>query len=65
MTLDVYAHLAQRAPRDNGTGFDRLLTQARDELDMPSCGRSLCKDRFAAGRTDLQAVRSNGYRHGA
>jgi integrase len=25
MTLDVYAQLAQRAPRDNGTGFDRLL----------------------------------------
>jgi integrase len=55
MTLDVYAQLAQRAPRDNGTGFDRLLAQARDTLDMPSCGGGLCKDRSVARWADLQA----------
>jgi hypothetical protein len=55
MTLDVYAQLAQRTPRDNGTGFDRLLAQARDTLDMPSCGGGLCKDRSVARWADLQA----------
>jgi integrase len=30
MTLDVYAQLEQRAKRDHGTSFDRLIRQARD-----------------------------------
>jgi integrase len=32
MTLDVYAQLEQRIQRDHGTGFDRLVRQARAQL---------------------------------
>jgi hypothetical protein len=30
MTLDFYAQLEQRAKRDHGTSFDRVIRQARD-----------------------------------
>ena len=33
MTLDVYAQLEQRVQRDHGAGFDRLVRQARAQLD--------------------------------
>jgi integrase len=33
MTLDVYAQLEQRLARNHGTGFDRLVRQARAQLD--------------------------------
>jgi integrase len=33
MTLDVYAQLEQRVDRSHGTSFDRLIAQARDQLD--------------------------------
>ncbi len=33
MTLDVYAQLEQRVHRDHGTGFDRLVRGARDQLE--------------------------------
>ena len=33
MTLDVYAQLEQRVDRSHGTSFDRLISQARDQLD--------------------------------
>lgn len=32
LTLDVYAQLEQRVLRDHGTGFDRLVRQARAQL---------------------------------
>jgi integrase len=32
MTLDVYAQLEQRIQRDHGTGFDRLVREARAQL---------------------------------
>jgi integrase len=33
MTLDVYAQLEQRVQRDHGMGFDRLVRQARTQLE--------------------------------
>jgi integrase len=36
MTLDVYAQLEQRAHRDHGENFDRLLYRAHAELDVVS-----------------------------
>ncbi len=33
MTLDVYAQLEQRVQRDRGRSFDRLVLQAREQLD--------------------------------
>jgi len=35
MTLDVYAQLEQRIPRHHGINLDRLLHNARDQLDLP------------------------------
>jgi integrase len=35
MTLDVYAQLEQRIQRNHGTGFDRLVRQARTQLGDP------------------------------
>jgi hypothetical protein len=32
MTLDVYNQLQQRAKRDHGRSFDRLMREARTEL---------------------------------
>jgi hypothetical protein len=32
MTLDVYAQLEQRVQRDHCAGFDRLVSQGRDQL---------------------------------
>ena len=36
MTLDVYAQLAQRAPRDHGRGLDALLVRVPHEADEPT-----------------------------
>jgi len=33
MTMDVYAQLQQRAKRDHGASFDRLMHDARDQLN--------------------------------
>jgi len=33
MTLDVYAQMQQRAKRDNGTKFDKLIRGAREQAD--------------------------------
>ena len=33
MTLDVYAQLEQRVQRDHGGNFDRLILQAREQLE--------------------------------
>jgi integrase len=33
MTLDVYAQLEQRVQREHGTGFDRLVREARTQYD--------------------------------
>jgi Phage integrase family len=35
MTMDVYAQLEQRAKRSHGTSFDRLLAEAREQVDSP------------------------------
>jgi len=32
MTMDVYAQLEQRAKRSHGTSFDRLVTEAREQV---------------------------------
>jgi integrase len=34
MTLDVYAQLEQRVQRDHGRSFDRLVSRAREHLDV-------------------------------
>jgi integrase len=36
MTMDVYAQLEQRAKRSHGTSFDRLLAEAREQVDSPT-----------------------------
>jgi integrase len=36
MTLDVYAQLEQRAKRQHGQNFDKLIQQARDNLTGPA-----------------------------
>lgn len=33
MTMDVYAQLEQRAKRSHGTSFDRLLAEAREQIE--------------------------------
>lgn len=33
MTMDVYAQLEQRVHRSHGTNFDRLMRDARAQLD--------------------------------
>jgi integrase len=33
MTMDVYAQLEQRAKRSHGTNFDRLIREARDQIN--------------------------------
>jgi integrase len=39
MTMDVYAQLEQRAKRSHGTSFDRLLSEAREQIEALSvCG---------------------------
>jgi hypothetical protein len=35
MTMDVYAQLEQRAKRDHGESFDRLLREARERDKRP------------------------------
>ena len=35
MTMDVYAQLQQRANRDRGAKFDKLVRDAREQLLMP------------------------------
>lgn len=32
MTMDVYAQLQQRAKRDHGASFDRLVRDAREQM---------------------------------
>jgi integrase len=32
MTMDVYAQVEQRAKRSHGTSFDRLVTEAREQI---------------------------------
>jgi integrase len=34
MTMDVYAQLEQRAKRSHGTSFDRLLAEAREQIEV-------------------------------
>jgi integrase len=36
MTMDVYAQLEQRAKRSHGTNFDRLIRDARSQIEDPS-----------------------------
>jgi integrase len=36
MTMDVYAQLEQRAKRSHGTSFDRLLAEAREQVETLS-----------------------------
>jgi hypothetical protein len=41
MTLDVYAQLEQRAKRDRGASFDRLIRRARDlHVDSPTASEA-------------------------
>jgi hypothetical protein len=44
MTLDVYAKMQQRAKRDNGAKFDKLIHGARKELAKRSEGPSKAVD---------------------
>jgi len=52
MTLDVYAQLEQRVPRDHGRSFDRLLSQARippeDPVDAELSAESATQGAVAA-----------------
>jgi hypothetical protein len=58
MTLDVYAQLEQRAKRDHGTSFDRLVRQARDlhgEVSDPSDATQLALKKPQPGNQAIRA----------
>jgi hypothetical protein len=41
MTLDVYAQLEHRAPRDHGRSLDQLISQARTVESLPTAASNL------------------------
>jgi len=59
MTMDVYAQLEQRAKRSHGTSFDRLLAEAREQIEVLSvCGSAgpplhTTPQRASRGRYDV------------
>jgi hypothetical protein len=47
MTLDVYAQLEQRVPREHGASFDRLVVGAReDAVGVAASHRRRARIRF-------------------
>ena len=62
MTLDVYAQLEQRAKRDHGASFDRLIRRARDlngESPTASEAAQLVPEKVVLGR---KSARSGAFR---
>ncbi|MGN6815850.1 MAG: tyrosine-type recombinase/integrase [Solirubrobacterales bacterium] len=55
MTMDVYAQLEQRAKRSHGTSFDRLLAEAREQIEAVSPPRAR---RAALHKTPQHASRN-------
>jgi integrase len=65
MTLDVYAQMQQRAKRDNGAKFDKLIRGAREQADEPAedLARINC-DRFRTSNRTKEAKKEPRERPG-
>jgi hypothetical protein len=70
MTMDVYAQMQQRAKRDNGAKFDKLIRGAREQVKGPANGPSAGSARINRHRfgttngTKGQKRASRGLRRG-
>jgi hypothetical protein len=67
MTLDVYAQMQQRAKRDNGAKFDKLIRGAREQANEPASEPSgglarIDRHRFGTGNGTNEASTAAGGR---
>jgi hypothetical protein len=64
-TLDVYAQMQQRAKRDNGAKFDRLIRAAREQAAEPAEDPvRVNRDRFGTANGTKEAKKPARERHG-